>query len=199
MSLYHTRTDKQLLSLLQNGDKEAFTTLFEAYRDKLYSFILHLSGSSEIAGDVLQDVFLKIWHDRYSLGDITNFNAYLFRMAQNRAVNLLLRRSKELLILKEIGYKQTKSIDIEEVFAEHEVQELLRKAMEQLPQQQRRVFELSRQEGLKYKEIAVCLGISTSTVRNHMVHALKTIREFVRSAYPEGIMYGMILLLILSR
>ena len=72
--------DHELLTAIAGGDEMAFTRLFNAYHEKLYTFILRLTQSSETAEDVLQDVFFKIWANRKLLTDIDNFNAYLFRI-----------------------------------------------------------------------------------------------------------------------
>jgi len=172
----------------------AFAHLFQSYRDKLYSFILHLSGSSAISEDILQEVFLKIWRDRSSLTGIVNFNAYLFRMAQNQAINVLRRQSREALILAEIKRISAEDVHGGDILSAKEVQALLHKALNSLPTRQRRVYELGRVQGLKYETIAVEMNISVSTVRNHMVQALKSIREYLQNAYPSGILYALPLL-----
>ncbi len=180
--------DRELLERLAGGDATAFTLLFHSYKDKLYSFILHLSGSTTIAEDVLQEIFLKIWQNREGLTKVNNFNAYLFRMAQNKALNVLRRHSLEALLVKKLG-DRTSVANPGEPDSAKEVQELLNKVLERLPAQQRKVFELSRNEDLKYEEIAERLNISVSTVRNHMVQALKTIREFIRESGLVCIIY----------
>ncbi len=187
-------TEEELLNRLAGNDETAFARLFEAYRDKLYSFIFHLSGSSVLAEDVLQEVFLKIWRDRSHLSGISNFNAYLFRMAQNQAINMLRRQSRETLILAEIRRLSTEAAGAGELFSAKEVQFLLDRALNSLPPQQKRVYELSRDQGLKYEQIAAEMNISVSTVRNHMVQALRSIREFIQASYPTGILYCLTLL-----
>lgn len=187
--------EKELLLQVAEGDEIAFTRIFHMYKHKLYSFILQLSGSPAAAKDVLQEVFLKIWHQRTGLPKIENLNAYLFRMAQNQAINGLRRQAREALVTAEISRQQPDNARAEETVFGREVQALLYKALDRLPLQQRKVFELSRNEGLTYEEIAARLDISVSTVRNHMVQSLKNIRAYILASYPVGGMVYCVLLL----
>lgn len=178
-----------LIIRVVQGDEIAFEQLFRQYKNKLYSFILHLSGSATIAEDVLQDVFLKIWRDRDQLTGIDNFNAYLYRMAQNTAINVLRRQSREALLLNEVQRLAPERVQGDELLAAKEVQTALQQAINNLPPQQRKVYQLGQEQGLTYEQIAGSLGISTSTVRNHMVQALKAIREYIAFHFPTLLIY----------
>lgn len=160
------------------GDESAFTKLFHAYRNLLYAFILPLTRSSNAAEDIVQNTFLKIWTSRANLYEVKNFKAYLFQSAKYAAIDALRRLSRENLALFDL-YKEehgfAKDPEKELVFKQY--QALLRKAIDDLPPQQRTVYLLSRDQGLKGEEIASHLDISLSTVKNHMTRALKTIKE----------------------
>jgi RNA polymerase sigma-70 factor (family 1) len=186
-----------LLQVIQ-GDAIAFGQLFQAYKDKLYSFIYHLSGSATIAEDVLQDVFLKIWRDRSQLDGIDNFNAYLYKMAQNHAINVLRRQSREALLLNEVQRLAPEGVQGHELLSAKEVQAVLQQAVNNLPPQQKKVYQLGREQGMKYEEIAYELNITVSTVRNHMVQALKAVREFIATNYPSFILYSISLLALMQ-
>jgi RNA polymerase sigma-70 factor (ECF subfamily) len=179
----------ELIIRVVQGDEIAFGQLFRQYKNKLYSFIFHLSGSATIAEDVLQDVFLKIWRDRDKLTGIDNFNAYLYRMAQNTAINVLRRQSREALLLNEVQRLAPQGVQGHELLAAKEVQTALQQAIGNLPPQQRKVYQLGQEQGLTYEQIAASLGISTSTVRNHMVQALKAIREYIALHFPSLLIY----------
>jgi RNA polymerase sigma-70 factor (ECF subfamily) len=174
----------ELLKQVVQGDEVAFEKLFQLYKNKLYAFIYQLSGSATIAEDVLQDVFLKIWRNRAQLTGIDNFNAYLYRMAQNHAVNVLRRQSREALLLTEVQRLAPQKVFGDEWLAAKEVQTALQQAIDSLPARQRKVYQLGKEQGLSYEEIANMLNISTSTVRNHMVQALKAIREYIALHFP---------------
>ena len=94
---------KSLLNDLATGSESAFSQLFRAYSDKLYSFIHVISGSKQIAEDTVQEVFLKIWEKRSEANTINQFDSYLFRMARNHSLNAFKRMSKENLIVAELG------------------------------------------------------------------------------------------------
>ncbi|AEW00296.1 hypothetical protein A4D02_23495 [Niastella koreensis] len=179
----------ELIMRVVQGDEIAFGQLFRLYKNKLYSFIFHLSGSATIAEDVLQDVFLKIWRDRDQLTGIDNFNAYLYRMAQNTAINVLRRQSREALLLNEVQRLAPEGVQSDELLTVKEVQTALQQAINNLPPQQRKVYQLGQEQGFTYEQIAASLGISTSTVRNHMVQALKTIREYIAQHFPSLLIY----------
>jgi len=179
----------ELIIRVVQGDEIAFGQLFRQYKNKLYSFIFHLSGSATIAEDVLQDVFLKIWRDRDKLTGIDNFNAYLYRMAQNTAINVLRRQSREALLLNEVQRLVPEGIQGDELLAAKEVRIALQQAINNLPPQQQKVYKLGKEQGLSYEQIAAALAISTSTVRNHMVQALKAIREYIALHFPALLIY----------
>jgi RNA polymerase sigma-70 factor (family 1) len=184
LSLSDDYNEKVLLSLLAQGDHFAFERLFSAHKDKLYSFLLHLTGSASMAQDILQDVFLRIWLKREEATSIDNFSSYLFRAARNQAINGFKRNSRAGLLIAELSRESGSTVDTDDPILARELKVLLGKAINSLPVQQRKVFELSRNEGFKYEEIAEKLGISTSTVRNHMIQALKKIREHIGNTYP---------------
>ncbi len=186
--------EKRLLSLASLGEKSAFSTLFYAHKDKLYGFVLKLTGSRQMAEDVVQDVFCRLWQNRSSLADIEQFSSYIFRMAQNQCISAFRRMAKEVLIVMEVNKSHPAAIDPEQYVAEKELQQKLNEVLAKLPYQQKQVYTLSREQGLKYEEIARQLNISPSTVKNHMIAALKTLRTAF-NAHPDTL--GAILLFII--
>ncbi len=184
-----------LLRQVSEGNEEAFASLFHAYRDKLFAFILKLSDSRQMSEDIVQDVFLKIWSKRKDLSDIDNFNAYLFRMAHNHAINLLKRRSKEILIRakRENTPSSLSCPDKQLIF--NNMQDRLQSVVESLPPRQKEIYRLKREQGLKRDEIAQKLQLSPSTVKNHLRQALQTIRSEMRQYTPGIFIFlGLILL-----
>jgi len=174
-----------LLKQLAEGNEEAFRKLFLAYKDKLYTYICKLSGSAETAEDMVHDVFLKLWEKREALPDIDNLNAYLYQISRNKSINLFRRMAKETLILSEIGRDEgiPGSLEGENRLIHADVLASIREAVDKLTPQQRQVFLLSRQNGLKINEIARKLGITERTVTNHMSQALRFLREELSRQY----------------
>ena len=174
-------TEKIMMQLAAGGDEAAFTQLFYLYRHRLYSFALRITESPELAQDMVQDVFLKLWKDKSHLDKVENFGSFVFKMAQNQAINAFKRMANETLILAKI---QNEVLEFETGAEENveykEVQHLINDVLKKLPPQQNLVFKLSREQGLKHAEIAQLLKISPYTVKNHLVIALQTIREYLR-------------------
>ena len=177
----NSHTERELLHLAAFGNEAAFIEIFNSYKDKLYSFLLRITKSEEQSLDFVQDVFMKLWINRAHLFSIDNFSAYIFRAAQNRALNSFKRSMTECCMLK----KNAAALMVDDsILANLEyklLQKKLNEVVKKLPPQQSLVYRLSREQGLKHEEIAQQLNLSTSTVKNHMVQALKTIKAFLRN------------------
>ena len=171
-------TEKELLLLAAQGSEPAFTLLFNRYKHKLYSYLLSLTTSPQIAEDIIQDTFLKLWKDRASLKAIDYFNAYLFTMTRNLAINSFKRMARETAILAALQPQQNNLVaTVADNLSLKEVEQLLHQTIQSLPPQQKLIYTLSREQGLKHEDIAHQLHLSSSTVRNHIVQALRTIRK----------------------
>lgn len=185
---YNKQQEAELLLRLQKGDEEAFASLFLAYKDKLFSFAIVLTGSSVKAEDLVQDVFLKIWQNRAAIAEIDNINAFIFRMAQNQAIDELRRFSKETLAhSSDFINEEAVSPNPAEHLLNKEIREKIKEAVNQLPPQQKRIYILHNEEGYKYEEIASQLDLSVSTIRNHMSQAMGNIRKLLSYSYPGSI------------
>ena len=167
---------KNILSDIAAGDTEAFKTLFEMFYPKVKVFLVKLLKDDKASEDIAQDIFVKLWSMGPSLPEISSFNAYLYRMTKNAAINYLRDRKpsvdiSELLIICD-G-------DIEQEYYRKEKELLVRLAVEQMPSQRKRIFTMSRYQGMTNDEIAKSLGLSKHTVENHLTLALKELREIV--------------------
>lgn len=178
--------ESELISRVAKGDEKAFGRLFHAYRDKLYAFAYRIAGSREIAEDIVQDVFLKIWMLREKLEDIDNFNAFLYRMSQNHAINQLRRMARETVALKHARLRQQEGAwgCAADLTTFSDIRNSLSEIVERLPPRQKEVYRLSREQNLKQEEIARRLHISVSTVKNHMTQALHTIQQGLSQYHP---------------
>ena len=171
-------TEKELLLLAAQGSEPAFTLLFNRYKHKLYSYLLSLTTSPQIAEDIIQVTFLTLWKDRASLKAIDYFNAYLFTMTRNLAINSFKRMARETAILAALQPQQNNpAATVADNLSLKEVEQLLHQTIQSLPPQQKLIYTLSREQGLKHEDIAHQLHLSSSTVRNHIVQALRTIRK----------------------
>lgn len=190
-------TDTAILTALANDDEQAFAALYHKYHQKLFYFVLNLTQSQQTAEDTLQEVFVKIWADRKQLTGIANFNAWIFRVTKNQVLNGLRRMAQETLILAEIARDINPGTeDTYAILSYKDVHAVLKAGMDELPPQQKRVMELSRDEGLKYEEIGARLNISPLTVKKHAAQALQYLREKIKRHYalPTSLFYVFTLL-----
>jgi RNA polymerase sigma-70 factor (family 1) len=169
-------SDASALDALRTGDGTAFDALFRAYYAPLcYYAASFTDGDMDEAEDVVQQTFVKFWEQRANLSIAWSVKAYLYKTVHNACLNRL-----RALKTRE-QYKQRNMLELERQHvpppgAETELRERLQKALESLPAQCRQVFELSRFEELKYREIAEHLNISIKTVETQMGKALRIMR-----------------------
>lgn len=143
---------------------------------------MRIAESRPLTQEIVQDVFLKIWINRASLSNIESFKAYLFVVARNHAFNCLKQLARENNRKKEwvTSVLQDASYSSDDT-AEIDAGALVDEAVDLLPPQQKKVYTLSRRDGLKQEEIARELNVSLETVKKHMVLALRFIRNYLRS------------------
>ena len=177
--------DEQLLPLIAAGSEKAFALLFERYRDRLYTYLIKITKSKETSEEMVLDAFVKIWTARFNLNDINHFEAFLFRVAHNRAIDFLrqAQRSKHMqaAIYQEMLALQTR-VMADESLLRSETEKSIQSAVQQLSPQRQEVFRLSREENLSYDDIAEKMQLSKFTVRNHLSAAL----HFIRSHLDNG-------------
>lgn len=180
MSGNNSINETYLLHQLADGDENAFRILYDRYRDKLFFYVLRITGSRQIAEDVLQEVFAKIWVGREGMKDVQCFSAWLFRLAKNKTINGLRRLSRETSILAEIGFTTNRQVNnTSETLDFLDTRKALQEAMEQLPPRQKLVYRLRWEQGLKSREIARHLNISPLTVKKHIAEASRSIRSLL--------------------
>lgn len=191
-------TEKELLQLSTEGDEKAFAEIFHRYKFKLYGFIYRLTQSQEMAEDIVQETFLRLWKNREQLDNIEHLSSYIFRMAQNQAITSFKRMAMETMIIRQLltGEKEFSPSTPETELALKEMEALFRQAVDNLPPQQRKVYLLSREEGLKHEEIAERLQISRGTVKNHMIQLLRTLRsQLEKNLDPPAGLYCFLLVI----
>ena len=176
------RTENEFIQAVVAGDEKAFRQLFDYYWQNVYAVAFSLTKSSVLAEEIVQDVFLKIWLKRSQLATISNLRGYLFTVAKNHIYNELRKKTFERPFA---DYLEQLVVETSSLPEQHmllsETRQLVYKALEQLPRQQRIVFELSRNSDLDQNKIAEKLGISKLTVKSHMTKALHTIRQYLQA------------------
>lgn len=178
--------EKKLIALVADSDENAFRVIFDQYRDMVHGMAFHLLKNTISAEDVLQEVFLKIWKNNSRLPEIENFKAYLLTVTRNQVYTRFRSMAREALLLETLEKREQLAEDprILDTLSAKELEDALQVAMSMLTGQQKKVFELSRIQGLKHAEIAAQLGLNRETVKKHMTDALRTIRTSMKHYHP---------------
>jgi len=170
--------EKSLLPKLLDGDEKAFEAIFRFYYTKLVWFVYKYLKSKDASEEVVQDLFLAIWEKRSTLNITTSLKAYLYTSARNRSFNYLKRHANLNVSLEEHEYRAVAENQEADVSVNYsETKKAINDALALLPAQCRKIFEMSRNELLTYKEIADVLGLSIKTVETQMGRALKSMRN----------------------
>jgi len=174
------RTDEQLLSATKSSDMEAFRLLFERYQPMLFRSLSYRTRDAELAHDLIQETFLRVWVHRTSLNPALPLFPYLLRISGN----LLKDHYKHEQVVERhqaeaLRFPQTEAVETQEQqLFRAELEEKINDVVERrLGERCRTVFLLSRIEGKSNREIAQLLGISQKTVENQITHALKIVRK----------------------
>ncbi|RYY60663.1 MAG: RNA polymerase sigma-70 factor [Chitinophagaceae bacterium] len=172
--------EELLLRRIASGEQEAYRQVFELYWNHVYAVGLKILKSPELAKDLSQDIFMKVWHNREQLSGINNFKAYLHTLSRNLAIDQL--RKKVFTVDNEEYLLDYFSIDhsSQSTSPEYkELEQLLHQAVDNLPPQMQQVFRLSRFEGLTHAQIADRMKITSVTSKSYMVRALASIRTYL--------------------
>lgn len=171
---------EKIINEIANGNENAFTTLFFHHKDRVFTIAFAYTENRFDAEEIVQDTFLRVWKNRHKLPEIENVEAWLFTIARNLSLTVLKRIARQG-VRKEnaIAYQPTEINDTNELLQRREIQQLLQKALLRLSPQQRRVFELSRLDGMDRADIAAVLDLSPATVSVHLTIALRIVRAFL--------------------
>ncbi len=162
--------EKEYLIRIADGDEKAFEVLLSKYSDLLGAYIYKLTHSRESAEEIVQDVFLKIWLNREALRSINNFQAWLYIVSKNSAINAVRKMVREKLDLSAMSLHDAPDQENQSDWLAEKLS-IVEKAITHLPPQQKKVYILSRKEGYSYKQIANEMNISTETVKKYLQHA----------------------------
>ena len=181
--------DKNLVQELKNGNINAFNELFYAYSSKLYHFAYGYIKSKEEAEGIVQDVFVKVWKKREELKEDYLFKSYLFTIAYNQ----IKKHFRTMAIQNK--YHDFLEATSPETFHIHEdvnyssLKKQVDNLVNQMPEKRRSVFIKSRFEEKNVREISAEMGISQSTVENHLNQALKFLKQHLKDQHLAGMIF----------
>ena len=179
---YNERT---VINLIKEGDGRAFEKIFRAYFKPLHAYAYTFTKDDEQAEEIVQNVFCRIWEKRDQLNPDGSIKAYLYRAVHNESVNHLKHQKTRTAF--RVHYDNNEEQTTGEASEKIMVAELdghIQKALNELPLQCRIIFQLSRFENLKYREIADQLSLSVKTVENQMGKTLKVLRVKLAEFLP---------------
>ena len=166
-------------------------------RPGLYRFVLSNVKSPETAEDITQDILIALVEAANKPGQIANYKSYLYTIAKNRIINYWKKAAVSQELKEEYwNYIRQNRVILDSPFLEQDRQIIFDHLTPQLTEQQKKIFFLNRKEGLSYSEISEELNISRSTVKNHMILALKSIRLYMENNYDKLISLVTIITLI---
>lgn len=178
MNDYSNYTDQQLVTLLKSKDDTAFTEIYERYWSVLYLHAKRLLHDEDLAQDAVHDVFATLWRKAADFELTTSLNSYLYRAVKNAILNDIRHErvaANYLNDLKRFYEEGTTSTD--DLMHLKELQALIEQEIQNLPDEIRKVFEMSRKLHLSNAEIALELNKSESTVKNQIKRAKDILRD----------------------
>lgn len=187
--------EKELFSRIAGGDEKAFRLLFDEYWDRMYSNILYHCKQPELAEELTQELFVKIWRNRAMLPEVERFDAFLYKIAKHLVLESL--RKKVLPRLEETAFDSyfiddgLTGIDLLEL---KELEAVLANAIAQLPAQMQKAFTLHRFQGLSHEEIGREMNISRLSSQTYVARALVQLRETLARHKGEIGLLALILL-----
>jgi RNA polymerase sigma-70 factor (ECF subfamily) len=178
--------EKELLQQIAGGEEAAFGRLFELTVPVLQRSVLKLVGSEEGMQEVIQETFIRVWLNRDKLPGLEKPVHWLFRVASNESFTYLRKKALQKRHLTVYAGGGDEKAEVEEqasaLITMKETSLLVEQAVNRLPPQRQLIYRMSRNEGLKNSEIAEKLGVTDSHVRNTLVMALQSIREYLAAA-----------------
>ena len=171
----------RLTERIRQSDAVAFKALFDSHHESIFNFLYFKLKEVEAAEDLTQEVFIRLWENRYQLRKDLSLKAYLYTIARNLALNHIRHQNIVLKFQRHQNGSYSREESASTELETNELQENLMEAIANLPEHSRIVFMMSRFEELSYKEIAERLKVSIKTVESHIGKALKLLRKSLQA------------------
>jgi len=170
-------SDIILINRLRNGDESALTELYNKFWQSLFVSSYNVLKDKELCEDIIQDIFMNIWHNREKLEINISLKGYMYACARYQVFNQFKKNKDKIHVeLFEDLDKRFQYSTPETQLMHDELLDQINSIVQALPEKCQLVYKLSREEQLSHKEIAERLDISTKTVENHITKALHVIR-----------------------
>jgi len=180
--------ERVLFENMKKGHIKSFEKLFHQYYGYLCSFAERFTNDHDSAEEIVQDFFVRLWEKRLQLNIDSSVKSYFFRSVKNLCLNYIqhqkITEKHQINLRLENNIKET----YDDIYIESELAEKIKKSILSLPEKRREIFRLSREEGLKYRDIAKKLNISVKTVETQMSLAIKSLRDKLKD-YTSFILF----------
>jgi RNA polymerase sigma-70 factor (ECF subfamily) len=173
--------ESDLIEKIKKGDEKAFETLFHSYYGFLCLYATKILKNDSAAEEIVQDFFVKFWEKREHISIETSIKNYLFRSIKNHSINYIKHNKTKLRYTQKVISESEDNYSDDNNFPETELIDKIEESISSLPEKRKEIFRLSRQDGLKYHEIAKKLNISIKTVETQMSLAIKTLRDKLKN------------------
>ena len=176
-------TEKEIIHVFNSGQHErAFNAIVETYSERLYWVVRRLVNSHEDTDDLLQEIFLKIWTALPSFRGEAQLYTWLYRIAQNEALNFLAKQKvRTALQFRSLDAEMERRIDNDPWFNGNEAERELSRAIARLPRKQRTVFLMRYYDDLPYEEISEITGTSVGSLKASYHFAAEKIKEDLKN------------------
>jgi len=178
LSRQYDLLEKSLLTRLRGGDQDAFTVMFTTYYKDMVLFAMNFTREKEIAEEIVQETFVRLWDERKTITIGISLKSYLLRCIQNRCIDWIRHKKIRQKYRDEVSSTlETFEYNTDNYVINSELKDLLKVALSKLSPEIYEAYCLSRYKGLKYKEIATKLKVSVRTVEVRIGKALISLRE----------------------
>lgn len=175
--------EKDLVTLLTQGNESAFESLYHLYSKRLLGFLIKSVKSETSASELLQDTFVKIWKNRKNIDPEQSFRSYLFRISENVVFDFFRKAARDKALQAMLINSACEEYShVEENLCTKENEQILHDVINLLPPKRREIFQLIKMEDRSYNEVSRALSISPSTISDHIVKATKFIRQHLDDA-----------------
>ncbi len=176
--------EKKLVYAMAAGDGTAFTALYHSYASRVFQFVVRYVKSPDLAEDLRQEIFLKMWENRKQFKAVNAFQPYLLATTRNHVLDYLKRIAKSEAAQAEIiHHMPLEAPGSDFSLLEKEYKAYIVQVLNSLSPTSRKVFQRCREERKTYNEVAEELGISRDAIKKHMVRAMKSIRAAIEKDF----------------